>query len=177
MHENLVLPWTWQDTDQQLRELAVKGLAGAQAEVESARKEVESARAAVHFAENCWRQAISSNDGEQASKWEQKVQEAKQKVQEAKQEVQEAEQKVREAKQEVEKAKQEVQEAKQEVQEAGALFAVMRCPLLCFCVGQIGVRRHQGGSFVWLSFGGPGFLPVLAYPGSGLPYLLDQLIP
>ena len=27
-----------------------------------------------------------------------------------------------------------------------------------------GVRRHQGGSFVWLSFGGPRFLPVLAYP-------------
>ena len=149
----------------------MKRLAGAQ-------EEVERARASVNFAEKHWREATDNKDTELANQWKQEVKEAKQEVEKAKQEVQEAkqevekaEQKVREAEQKVEKAKQEVEKAKQEVQEAGALFAVMHCPLLCFCVGQIGVRRHQGGSFVWLSFGGPRFLPVLAYPGilSSLP--------
>ena len=117
--------WTWQDTNQQLLELAVKGLAGAQAEVESARAAVESARAAVHFVEERWRKAIDSEEVEQASKWEQKVKEAEQKVKEAKQEVKEAEQKVENAKQEVEKAKQEVQARVSPTVEARAKRAVV----------------------------------------------------
>ena len=126
-------------------------------------EEVKSAKEAVHFAERHWRQAVDCKDREQESKWEQKVKEAEQKVKEA-------EQKVKEARAEVEKAKPEVKEAKQEVkkQKVEARPALSVALLLC---GQIGVRRHKGGSFVWLSFGGPGFLPVLAYPGilSSLP--------
>ena len=85
----LLCCWTWQDTYQQLFELAVTGLAGAQAEV-------ASARASVDFAEKHWRNATEKEDSVVASTWEQKV-----------------------------------KEAKQEVKEAGALRAVMRCPLLC----------------------------------------------
>ena len=82
------------------------------------------AQEAVKFAETHWRVAIEGKDKEQASMWKQEVNEAEQKVEKAKQEVEKAEQKV-------EEAKQEVKEAKQEVKEAGALRAVMRCPLLC----------------------------------------------
>ncbi|CAE7823878.1 unnamed protein product, partial [Symbiodinium necroappetens] len=109
-----------QDTYQQLFELAVKGLAGAQ-------KEVENARESVEFAEKQWRNATEKHDSALASRWkhevekaEQKVKEAEQKVKEAKQEVQEAEQKVKEAEQKVKEAKQEVKEAKQEVKEVTA---------------------------------------------------------
>jgi len=112
----LLCCWTWQDTYQQLFELAVTGLAGAQAEVAGAQAEVASARASVDFAEKHWRNATEKEDSVVASTWEQKVKEAKQ-------EVVEAEQKVVKAKQ--------VQEAVEKVQEAGALRAVMRCPLLC----------------------------------------------
>ena len=123
VHENLVLlrcasHWTWQDTNQQLLELAVAGLAGAQAEV-------ESARAAVHFAEQRRRQAIDSNDREQESKWEQEVEKAEQKVEKAKQEVKEAEQKVEKAKQEVKEAKQEVRARAGPTVEARAKQAVV----------------------------------------------------
>ena len=153
----------WQDTEQRLFRLAVDALAATQ-------EEVKSAKEAVHFAEGHWRQAVDCKDREQESKWEQKVKEAEQKVKEAEQKVKEAEQKVKEARAEVEKAKPEVKEAKQEVKEqkVEARPALSVALLLC---GQIGVRRHKGGSFVWLSFGGPGFLPVLAYPGilSSLP--------
>ncbi|CAE7608946.1 unnamed protein product [Symbiodinium sp. KB8] len=100
-----------QDTYQQLFELAVRGLAGAQAEV-------DSARAQVNFAVKHWRSATDNQNWAAASTWEQKVKEAEQKVKKAKEEVQEAQQKVREAEQKVEKAKEEVEKAKQEVKEA-----------------------------------------------------------
>ena len=102
----------------------MRGLAGAQAEV-------DSARAQVNFAVKHWRSATDNQNWTAASMWEQKVKEAEQKVKKAKEEVQEAEQKVEKAKEEVEKAKQEVKEAVQKVKEVGALRAVMRCPLLC----------------------------------------------
>ena len=112
-------------------ELAVRGLAGDQAEVDSAREQ-------VNFAVKHWRSATDNQNWAAASMWEQKVkkareevQEAEQKVEKAKQKVEKAEQKVEKAKQKVEKAKQEVKEAVQKVKEVGALRAVMRCPLLC----------------------------------------------
>ena len=133
----LLCCWTWQDTYKQLFDLAVTWLAGAQTEV-------ASARASVDFAEKQWRNATEKEDSVMASTWEQKVKEAKQEVEKAEQKVEKAKQEVVEANQEVEKAKQEVVKAKQEVvkakqvqeavekvQEAGALRAVMRCPLLC----------------------------------------------
>ena len=96
------------------------------------------AQKAVEFAEKQWRNATEKRDWALASRWkqevekaEQKVEKAEQKVEKAEQKVKEAEQKVKEAEQKVKEAKQEVKEAKQEVKEAGALRAVMRCPLLC----------------------------------------------
>ena len=140
----------------------MRGLAGAQAEV-------DSARAQVNFAVKHWRSATDNQNWAAASTWEQKVKEAEQKVKKAKEEVQEAQQKVREAEQKVEKAKEEVEKAKQEVKEA--VQKVKEVALCCHALSVAlllswaGVRRHQGGSFVWFSFGEPRFLPVLAYPG------------
>ena len=159
----LLCCWTWQDTYQQLFELAVTGLAGAQAEVAGAQAEVASARASVDFAEKHWRNATEKEDSVVASTWEQKVKEAKQEVKEAEHKVEKAKQEVVEAEQKVEKAKQEVVEAKQEVVKAKQVQGG----------GGEGPGLESGrlGFGGTKDFGGPRFLPVLAYPAilSSLP--------
>ena len=105
------------------------------------------AQEAVKFAETHWRVAIEGKDKEQASMWKQEVNEAEQKVEKAKQEVEKAEQKVEEAKQEVKEAKQGGQ--------GGWGLACCHALSVALLLSWAGVRRHQGGSFVCLSFGGP----------------------
>ena len=165
----LLCCWTWQDTYQQLFELAVTGLAGAQAEVAGAQAEVASARASVDFAEKHWRNATEKEDSVVASTWEQKVKEAKQEVKEAEHKVEKAKQEVVEAEQKVEKAKQEVVEAKQEVVKAKQVQeAVEKVQDLSQADWGSEAPRTLEGLGSCLFSPTPQFCP---------PYLLDQLIP